>query len=74
MGCPPSSGAVHEMVSVVAVFDVTVMLVGAAGVVAGATVIAVVDVNAVPLVATSYHFKSVPEATKSAMVLLPIKV
>ena len=43
MGCPPSSGAVHEMVSVVAVFDVTVMLVGAAGVVAGMMLVSAVE-------------------------------
>ena len=48
MGCPPSSGAVHEMVSVVAVFDVTVMLVGAAGVVAGMMLVSAVEYGLVP--------------------------
>ena len=43
MGCPPLSGAVHEMVSVVAVFEVTVMLVGAAGVIAGMMLVSAVE-------------------------------
>ena len=48
MGCPPSSGAVHEMVRVVAVFEVRVMLVGAAGVTAGMMLVSAVDQLLVP--------------------------
>ena len=44
MGCPPSSGAVQEILSEFAVVDVTAMLLGAPGVIAGVTVIGVVDV------------------------------
>jgi hypothetical protein len=47
-GCPPSSGAVHEMVSEFAVLDVTAMLVGAAGTVAGMMLAGVVDQLLVP--------------------------
>ena len=43
MGCPPSSGAVQEIESVVAVFEVTVMLVGAAGVTAGMMLVSAVE-------------------------------
>ena len=43
MGCPPSSGAVHEMVSVVAVLVVRVMLVGASGVTAGMMLVSAVE-------------------------------
>ena len=48
MGCPPSSGAVHEMVRESAVFVVTVMLVGAAGVTAGMMLVSAVEYGLVP--------------------------
>ncbi len=52
MGCPPSSGAVQEMVSVFAVFVVTVMLVGAAGVTAGMMLVSGVEYGLVPSAVT----------------------
>jgi hypothetical protein len=48
MGCPPSSvGAVHEMVRLVAVLEIKMTFVGAAGVVVGVAVI-VLDQLLVP--------------------------
>ena len=48
MVCPPSSGAVHEMLSVFAVFDVSVISVGAAGVTAGMMLVSGVEYGLVP--------------------------
>ena len=52
MGCPPSSGAVQETESVVAVLVVRVMLVGAEGVTAGTMLVRAVDQLLVPSAVT----------------------